>query len=198
MAQKAFRVGWKTLRETAERLDGLFVAQLRSRATLIAVLIGLFLLGWGAWENDYILDTEVLLAGATGYVLGFAPAVAIGVIATLLQWTMLGVGADHPSASVLQFLGCSYIAWLGREHHRITRERQVMLSGIHHDQRIIPWSLVNEVRNSLLAMRLLLFDRKRVDVDPTPIELVEEELLRLESIFGNLSKDRAAEGDKRS
>lgn len=188
MAGIWWRHGLSAVRRKVDWLDALFITQLRARASLMAVMLGIGLILWGTWQGNIILDAEVVLAGATGYTLGLVPAVAVGIAAAGAQWVLLGPGFEHPAVNLLEFLGCAYIAWLGREHRQLADEQKLALAGIQHERRVIPWSLVNEVRNSLMAMRLLLTDR-RSTANADQVKLVEQELLRLESIFGNLPRE---------
>ncbi|UOF90922.1 hypothetical protein LSG31_09030 [Fodinisporobacter ferrooxydans] len=53
---------------------------------------------------------------------------------------------------------------------------------------IISRSQVNEVRNSLLAIRLLLFQHSKIHLVQDELKIVEDELLRLELLLASLLK----------
>ncbi|MCI0184688.1 hypothetical protein [Sulfoacidibacillus ferrooxidans] len=166
---------------------------LRLRVTLMAALLGVVFLLFSFIEHNVFSSIEVLLAGAVGYSIGFVPAVFGGILITALSIMENGGHHEHWAPIILQFLGCSVIAWLGHSHQlatQHTREQNKIPAQRTIRAQIVPWALVNEVRNSLLGMRLLIFtntmDR---DAEQRNLQIVETELLRLEALFNDLSEE---------
>ncbi len=171
---------WLWIQIIVERTDSWVLDNLRSRATLIAALIGTVLLIWGIATHNPDLGIEAVLAGAMGYVVGFVPAVLGGLIITSIHFFREGMPISNFPVILIQIMGYTYIAWLGRQHKHLAVERRTQLADSIHDAKVVPWSFVNEVRNSLLAMRLLLFVKKNETAEHAQLELIEDELLRLE------------------
>jgi hypothetical protein len=192
--QSRFReYDWRKLQNAFFQFDLLFIRLLHEWATLVAASLGVFLCAWGIAIGDYNLLIEVLVTGAVAYSIGFVPALAGDLIIVLIR--IFDSSNHHAIATeLLQFLGCAYIAWLGFQHRQLVRanREQLQANKSEHPSHVIPWSLVNEVRNSLLAIRLLLFQQSSKHADSTvnkdEMKLMEDELLRLELIFGSLSK----------
>ncbi len=181
---------WLWIQIVVERSDAWVLDNLRSRATLIAALIGTILLIWGLVTHNPDLGVEAVLAGAMGYVIGFVPAVLGGLIITAIHFFSAGMPVSSFPVILIQIMGYTYIAWLGRQHKHLALERRTQLADAVHDAKVVPWSFVNEVRNSLLAMRLLLFVKKSETTEHAQLQLIEDELLRLESLFGKLDDSK--------
>ncbi len=171
-------------------LDEIVLHYIQTRLNLFAALIGALLLVWSAFAHNGFLSAEVLLAGAIGYALGFVPAMMGGIFINGLEIALRHGHPLHIPTLLVQFFGCSMIAWLGHGHQmamRQAREQSRELADVSIRAQIVPWTLVNEVRNSLLAMRLLLFTSKTDrNSDPQNMQLVQAELLRLEALFKEL------------
>lgn len=168
---------------SCEDCDEALIMFLRHKQSLLAALIGLSLLVWGIITLQYYLIIAVIIAGAVGYWLGFSPAVLIA-LCLLLIGTVTNQ-PDHVTKLIIQIAGIILIAWLGREHHLAVRKR-LALGNDECVQHVVTWTFINEVRNSLLAMRLLLFQKSPTIDTTTNLKLIEDELLRLEAIFSKL------------
>ncbi len=179
--------GWgERILRASERIDRLVLEQLKLRATLIAAFIGLTFLAWSAITQNGYLALQVLLAGAVGYLLGFVPAVAGGLVINLVDLYIHGVHGLHAYTMLVQVFGCSYIAWLGHAHSVAAAVRRKEIQEMQNRRHIVPWTVVNEVRNSLLAVRLVLFSNRTIRVSPSEMRLIEDELLRLEAMLKDL------------
>ncbi|PWI58371.1 hypothetical protein [Sulfoacidibacillus thermotolerans] len=178
-------------------LDERVLLYMRNRATLFAALIGASLLLWSVVTENGFLSAEVILAGAVGYALGFVPAIAGGIFINGIEIALHYGHPLHVPTLLVQFFGCSSIAWLGHVHKMVARRaREQQERDVTVRAQIVPWTLVNEVRNSLLAMRLLLFSNKLDrNSDPNNLKLVQAELLRLESLFKELHEEQVHPGD---
>lgn len=181
---------WQKFLQMVHQLDQHLISFLRQRSTLLAALIGVFLILWGGVQGDGILVLEVLLAGAIAYAVGFTPAV-IGAMLLMVYRLGKGTGAGPQAADeILQFLGCVYIAWLGYWHGKMASyQRKCTLESKSQTHHLISWVFINEVRNSLMAMRLLLFQSKK-STSALEYKMVEKELLRLERMFSELQKEK--------
>ncbi|MHB1629933.1 MAG: hypothetical protein ACYCVB_16450 [Bacilli bacterium] len=178
--------------DTSERIDRFVLDQLKQRATLIAALIGLTFLGWSALTQNGYLGLQVLLAGAVGYLLGFVPAVVGGLAVNVVDLCIHGAHGVNVYMLLVQLFGCTYIAWLGHAHRIAAAVRRKEIQEMQNRKHIVPWTVVNEVRNSLLAVRLLLFSNRTVRVSPSEMRLIEDELLRLEAMLKDLPEQEAA------
>ncbi len=189
MEERNLRDLWFALLERVKNIDVAVLGFLRTRMTWIAVLIGTLLVVWGLVDHNLYAVLQVILAGAGGYFIGFLPAVAGGILVTIIHALIGGVSQVRSADTVVRLIGCSYIAWLGREHQVMVRRRRTEIANLPHGSHTISWALVNEVRNSLLGMRLLLAGKNTDRTSTSELELVESELLRLESLFGSLKED---------
>lgn len=193
-AEKNHSIRKNNLQDLFIRIDMDCIRFLREWSTLIAATLGVFLFAWGIVSTDYKLVIEVLLTGAVSYSIGFVPALIGDLIMLLIRISGMYF-TPYAAIEILQFLGCAYIAWLGFQHQQLARANRQQLQHMNkqeHPSHVITWNMVNEVRNSLLAMRLLLFQQAQKQTSPSTtedeIKMVEEELLRLELIFGSLTK----------
>lgn len=182
------------MRQRIALFDDMVLGYLRMRMTLIAALLGIVLFVLAIIEHDIFAGVEVLLAGAVGYTIGFVPAVLGGVLITLSSLVWYSHHSMYCPSIIFQFLGCVVIAWLGRSHHSVVKHTREHYRS-HVDQamrsQVVPWTLVNEVRNSLLGMRLLLFTNNMGrETDQQNLQIVEAELLRLESLFTDLHEEQ--------
>ena len=184
------KVTWIWIQVMVERVDSWVLDNLRMRATLIAALIGTAFLIWGIVTHNPNLGIEVILAGAMGYLIGFVPAVGGGLLITAIHFFSSGMPLESFPVIVIQIMGYTYIAWLGRQHKHLAIERRNKLADVDHDAKVVSWSFVNEVRNSLLAMRLLLFVKQNEATQHAQLRMIEDELLRLESLFGKLDDSK--------
>jgi len=172
--------------QACESIDRIVLDQLRLRATLIAAFIGLTFLIWAVVTQNGYLGSQVIVAGAIGYWLGFVPAVGGGLVLNALHVYMQGLPERHVFMMVIQLAGCSYIAWLGYVHKIATVARRKEVHEMKQRSHIVSWTVINEVRNSLLAVRLLLFSSRTVRVSPSDMRMVEDELVRLEAMLKDL------------
>ncbi|UOF92080.1 hypothetical protein LSG31_07655 [Fodinisporobacter ferrooxydans] len=169
-------------------IDRKILEFLQNYSALIASIMGIGLCAWGLFRHDLNLVIETLLSGAIGYYIGFFPALIVNLFIFFLRIHSAGPAYQVFDVKVLQFFGCAYIAWLGFCHRQSALfSRQQFFQEEPHAH-LISWTLVNEVRNSLMAMRLLLFKYYKSETEQSEFKLVEDELLRLELIFGSLSK----------
>ena len=187
------RMWGERIQDTLERIDRIVLEQLKLRATLIAAMIGLTFLGWSVAAQNGYLGLQVVLAGAIGYAVGFVPAVVGGLAVNIVDVFMHGLHGIHAYTMLLQVVGCSYIAWLGHAHRVAAVARRKEIQEMQNRTHIVPWTVVNEVRNSLLAVRLLLFSNRTIRVSPSEMRLVEDELLRLEAMLKDLPEQDADE-----
>ncbi len=188
MKQKVHHT-WRRFLTSIEDLDDSLMVFFKSRQSLFAALIGLLMLIWGIIMQQYFLLIAVVLAGAIGYWLGFTPAFLIAFFLIVVQ--MRFNLTFHLSEILIELLGTTFIAWLGREH-RLAARRRLLWGGDEFEKQVVSWTFVNEVRNSLLAMRLLLFQKNQDTTASGNLKLIEDELLRLESLFGKLHEKDAS------
>jgi hypothetical protein len=174
---------WRRFLTFTEDFDDMLMGFFKARQSLMAAIIGLMMLIWGIAMHQYFLLVAVVLAGAIGYGMGFTPAFLIAFILIVIPTRFVHL---LPIAEmIIEIIGTSIIAWLGREH-RLTARKRLLWGGDDYEKQIVSWTFVNEVRNSLLAMRLLLFQKNQDNSSGTNLKLIEDELLRLESLFGKL------------
>jgi len=181
----AHQWGERLLR-TCESIDRIVLDQLKLRATLVAAFIGLTFLIWAVVTQNGYLGSQVIVAGAIGYWLGFVPAVVGGLAVNALDVYIQGLPELHAFAMLIQLVGCSYIAWLGYVHKMTAVARRKEIQEMKQRSHIVSRTVINEVRNSLLAVRLLLFSNRTVRVSPSDMRLVEDELVRLEAMLKDL------------
>ena len=180
---------WTRLQSRVHHYDQRLVDFLKQHMTLIAAIIGLVLFISGFLLHNLEMSAEVVIAGAMGYWFGFIPAIIGGIILTGLRFELAGFFFSEIPLEALIGVGCLYIAWLGREHRVAYIRRKQEVEGFFQTSQEIPWSMVNEVRNSLLAMRLLLFSRQNGAGDAN-LRLVEDELTRLDNLFHDLNEKK--------
>ncbi len=180
---------WRRFLTSIEDTDDALMFFFKSRQSLLAALIGLLMIIWGLIMQQYFLPIAVVLAGAIGYWLGFTPAFLIAFFLIIVQVRFNQT--FHFSEILIEVLGTTFIAWLGREH-RLAVRRRLLWGGDEYEKQVVSWTFVNEVRNSLLAMRLLLFQKSPDPTTGTNLKLIEDELLRLESLFGKLHEKDAS------
>ncbi len=181
------------MQNLVEHIDRIVLTYLSSRVTLIAAVVGTALMIWGIASHNLYMVIQVILAGAMGYSVGFVPAVVGGLIVSAIYIVTQGITTLNISSLIIEVLGCTYIAWLGRQHKVITKRRRTEIAGVANRSHTVSWTFVNEVRNSLLAMRLLLFRKANEGLPQQKLELIENELLRLESMFGKLKEDASSD-----
>ncbi len=179
----------KRLQRRIFESDRFLINLIKQNMTLIAAVIGLVLFVDGFFRHDPEMSAEVVLAGAFGYWFGFSPAVVGILVLTGMRFAVVGFNTHSIPLDTLIWLSCLYIAWLGREHRLASNVRKLEVDGYYNTSQEIPWSMVNEVRNSLLAMRLLLFNRHHEAGDAN-LRLVEDELTRLDNLFHNLDDNK--------
>lgn len=179
----------ETMLAKVHKADRRLFAMVKQRLTLIAAIVGIVLVVVGVSQHNYEIIIDVILAGAFGYLIGFIPAVGSGVIVMIVRFLLVGVRPEHISLYLLTFVGCTYIAWLGREHRMVSVRRKQEMHGFPQTTQEISWSMVNEVRNSLLAMRLLLFTNPSNNNDDN-LQMIKEELTRLDRLFHNLNDEK--------
>ena len=178
-----FYHAWRRLLTLIDDIDNALIRFFKNRQSLFAAIIGLMLIIWGIALHQYYLLLAVVLAGAIGYGMGFTPAFLIALLLVIVQYR--SVETPHLAEMIIEILGTTFIAWLGREHRLAARSR-LLWGGNEFEKQVVSWTFVNEVRNSLLAMRLLLFQKSQDSLASTNLKLIEDELLRLESLFGKL------------
>lgn len=186
---KRWQEHWEVLLTRVHQYDQQLFDYLKQKLTLIAAIIGLILFILGFLLHNIEMSAEVLLAGAMGYLLGFIPAVIGGLVITGIRFGLSGFFWSEMPIEIVLYIGCMYIAWLGREHRVASIRRKKEVQGFIQTAQEIPWSMVNEVRNSLLAMRLLLFSKRGEQFD-TSLRLVEDELTRLDNMFHDLNEKK--------
>ncbi len=179
-------MGWLT---RIHHSDQVLFDFLKQKMTLIAAVIGIGLCILGFLLHNIEMSLEVVLVGAIGYLLGFIPAIVGGLILTGIRFSQVGFFWSEVPLETLVYLGCMYIAWLGREHKVASIRRKQEIYGFIQTAQVIPWSMVNEVRNSLLAMRLLLFSKHSETIESN-LRLVEDELTRLDNLFHDLNENK--------
>ncbi len=180
---------WMALLTQIHHADDVLFHFLKQKLTLIAFIIGIILFVLGFFLHNFEMSADVVLAGAMGYWLGFIPAITGGLILTGIRFSLAGFYWAEVPLETLLCVGCMYIAWLGREHRVASIRRKQEIHGFIQTSQEIPWSMVNEVRNSLLAMRLLLFSKKSDSADMN-LRLVQDELTRLDNLFHDLNEKK--------
>ena len=179
---------WRRFLTSIDDVDDALMTFFKLRQSLLAALIGIAMLIWGLIMHQYFLLLAVMLAGAIGYWLGFTPAFLAAFFLIALQ--IHATESLQFAQMLLEVLGTTFIAWLGREHRLAARQR-LLWGGSEFEKQVVSWTFVNEVRNSLLAMRLLLFQKSQDNPSGANLKLIEDELLRLESLFGKLHDKEA-------
>ncbi len=181
--KQAIHHAWRHFLTFIEDSDDMLMGFFKARESLMASILGLMMLIWGIVMHQYYLLIAVVLAGAIGYGMGFTPAFLIAFILIVIPTRFVHL---LPIAEmIIEIIGTSIIAWLGREH-RLAARKRLLWGSTYYEKQIVSWTFVNEVRNSLLAMRLLLFQKSQDNSPSTNLKLIEDELLRLESLFGKL------------
>ncbi|UOF89977.1 hypothetical protein LSG31_19240 [Fodinisporobacter ferrooxydans] len=177
------------IKQFFDHLDMVFLEWIRSRSTLIAAILGIFLIVWGIATQDWFLIVQVIVSAAIGYRLGFIPGVSFDTLIAFIRFYHVHFEVVLLPFPFLQYFICAYITWLGFRHHQMSALLKEKLSELDPPNHVVTWSFVNEVRNSLMAMRLLLFRYAKETTAQTDMKIVEEELLRLETLFGKLPKE---------
>jgi hypothetical protein len=167
--------------------DKRLVRFVRNRAHLFAAAVALVLCVWGLSAGHAGFAAGMIILGAVGYFLGLTIAIGLGVVLTAVDVYVAMHTGVVPSTLLLEMIGYSCIAWLGYSH-REQKERQKRLAMEVHEPQVLPWSVVNEVRTSLAAIRFLLFPLHG-DGSNQEVRRATDELSRLERLFTEMEKE---------
>ena len=159
---------------------------------LLAVTAAVLVMAAVVMGDPYYV-AAICLVGAVSFFAGFIES--LGAAALLAGWAAFRMVASRHgmglSGVMMQVFGYGCVAWLGyrhREQQRIQRERSERQA---HADSVIPWVVTNEVRNSLAAIRFLLFplhDGPEPADERQPLRQVTDELQRLENLFSDIER----------
>ena len=148
---------------------------LQSHTSLIVVLIivGILLRLHTIW-----FLAGLVITGVFGYFAGISIGLASSfVLSGLGFYYWIRHGCPESSHVVLETISYWCNVWLACKHRK---EKKVQQNG-HHDQ-IMSWAVANEIRNSLAAIRFVLFPIQENAPDSN-IERVTEEIVKIERFF---------------
>jgi hypothetical protein len=196
MGQHRIHVLYKSIFSTCRAADDAIVRFFRSHAYLCIAILSLAIFIWGCVTRHTGFAIGSILLGGLSYFFGLSVAVLFGIVFTFMGVVHSGVSSQAATAAV-ELLGYICVAWLGYGHRvqnveqkQLEKERSARENGegdTHRDQ-IVPWSVVNEVRTSLAAVRFLLFPLHDKETG-TQLEKATNELSRLEKIFSEIERD---------
>lgn len=186
--------------EKLRRIDGLFVNAIQMRSNLLIALIVVTLCIWGSSTGHVWFVAGIMVVGALSYFFGIVVALLGGLAFTSVE--LFAAAVPHMQASVIfmEITGYVMITWLGYRHKEQKELQQEHIQQkqqfVSHSAQVIPWSVTNEVRTSLAAVRFLLFP---LDIDeqtdPT-LEKATAELSRLEHLFKEMEQDKLKEANQ--
>ncbi|MCF8567664.1 hypothetical protein LLE49_23370 [Alicyclobacillus tolerans] len=164
---------------TLGSLDQQFESFFRTHVDLVMFLIVLGVGSWGLASQHMWFVLGMLVVGALSYFLGLTIAMLAGLVLTVLDLYNSYHGGLHTTIVVMEVIGYVTISWLGYRHRK-QEEYQKQLAVLHaHPDQVMSWTVVNEVRNSIAAVRYLLFPMS----DSENIQQVSQELARIEQMF---------------
>ncbi len=176
----------RTLRKVSERskqFDSSVRNFLQSHANLIVALVIVGIL--------IRLHTIWLLGGLviTG-VLGYFAGISIGLMSSFVLsgigfYLWITHGLPDSSHVVLDTISYWCNVWLACQYRR---EKKVQQNG-HHDQ-VMSWAVANEIRNSLAAIRFVLFPIQE-NASDTNIDRVTAEIVKIERYFEEIESQNS-------
>ncbi|MCL6517218.1 hypothetical protein, partial [Alicyclobacillus sp.] len=181
--------GLDRVQSWCSRLDARLVGFVRTHAHLFAATCALLLCVWGLTVRHVGFALGMVILGAVGYFIGLVVALGIGVVLTALD-VYAAIHTDWVASTLLlEMVGYACIAWLGYSH-RQQKERQKRMALEIHEPQVLPWSVVNEVRTSLAAIRFLLFPLH--GDNNQEVRRATDELSRLERLFTEIEREEKA------
>jgi len=178
-------------------LDEKLVNFIRLRTNLIVALVVLGLCLGGAVTNHAGFVVGILVIGGISYFFGIVVALLVAVAFVIVGLTSLSSPGFSPTEEVLEIVCYLLISWLGYSHRQQTKlqaeqqhQQQVQqVLAPSHSAQTIPWSVSNEVRTSLAAVRFLLFPLNRDEESDRTIQRASAELSRLEHMFNEMERE---------
>ncbi|MCF8567213.1 hypothetical protein LLE49_21055 [Alicyclobacillus tolerans] len=172
----------RLVRESSTRLDHYIVDFLLSHANLLLALVVLGLGIWGIFLQHIVFIVALMVIGALSYFFGISVALLTGLFLSVVRLI-------HPylptsvTVVIVELVGYGTIAWLGYRHKE--QKRQQKESASSHADHVMPWTVANEMRTSLAAVRYLLFPLHD-EATSQNLETVTKELSRIEDMFNKI------------
>ncbi|QQE77792.1 hypothetical protein [Alicyclobacillus sp. SO9] len=185
--------------EKIRRTDALFVDAIQTRSSLLTALIVVTLCIWGSSTGHVWFVAGIMVVGALSYFFGIVIALLGGLAFTCIE--LFAAAIPHMQASVIfmEITGYIMITWLGyrhKEQKELQQEHIQQQQFVSHSDQVIPWSVTNEVRTSLAAVRFLLFPLDTDEQKDATLEKATAELSRLEHLFNEMEQDKLKEANQ--
>lgn len=173
-------------------MDRKTVNIIRNHPDLVLLFAALILAVWAPSFHHATFDFGLLIIGAVSYFAGIFVALVGGLL-------ILALGVWHGLSltnALVETIGYISVAWLGYRHKAETYMQQAMRAADPHRPQELPWSVANEIRTSLAAVRFLIFPLHEGG-ENNDLQKATNELSRLEQLFMDLEK-MEQDGDKQS
>lgn len=161
---------------------------------IIAVVVVALCVG-GAVTNHVGFVLGILIVGAISYFFGMVVALLLSAGFAVAGLISLSNHDFSAAEQVLETVGYLLIIWLGYRHKQ-QKQQQVEHrqnqggAAPSHSPQTIPWSVNNEVRTSLAAVRFLLFPLNRDEETDRTIQRASAELSRIEDMFNEMEREK--------
>lgn len=176
---------WKSFHKRSQQWDKQLLHLISHHVYLLVTMAISCLGAWGGFTGHFHYIIEMILVGAVAFTIGIVGAVVTSVVGLGLNATMFFAHTVDPTVFLLETFGFICVIVLGHQHQTMKYAR----SNVQEDKpnQVLPWSVVNEIRTSLSAIRFLLFPLKEEHAT-SQIERATQELSRLEEIFHELER----------
>jgi hypothetical protein len=166
-------------------IDTKTVKWLKIHSLLITAILAF---GIMIWVHHLWFIFTALLIGAISYFFGLSVALTASLI-----FAAINLAYSFQPSYILTMepakLACYVcVAWLGFHHRQQKRIQNGQFKTTTHPVQVVPWSVANEIRTSLASVRYLLFPIQE-NHKLNEVNILTEELSRLEKIFEQIEKD---------
>ncbi len=176
-------------------VDKKTVKWLKRHSHLVTALLALGIL---LWIHHLWYIVSVIVIGGISYFFGLSVAFVVSLASVAIN--LLYTHEPNYILTMEPAKLASYVcvAWLGfhhRQQKRFQKHQSQQATFQQHPDQVVPWSVANEIRTSLASVRYLLFpiqeSHKLREVD-----VLTDELARLEKMFEQIEKDSIKQSKK--
>jgi hypothetical protein len=180
------------VQDSVLHIDKRTVKWLKSHSHLVTAFLAFGII---LWIHHLWFSLTVILIGAVSYFFGLSVAFMVSLV-----FALTNLAYSFQPSYVLTMepakLACYVcVAWLGFHHKQQKRIQNGMLQKSSHPVQVVPWTVANEIRTSLASVRYLLFPIQE-NHKIQEVNILTNELSRLEKIFEQIEKDSIMEENK--
>ncbi|MCF8564337.1 hypothetical protein LLE49_06210 [Alicyclobacillus tolerans] len=164
-------------------LDRRAIQMIQAHSNLVAIFTAL---GIGIWIHQTWFALTLAMIGAMSYFGGLSLAGIASLLIVGADFAFTGKYDDALTLVPIKLFADAAIAWLGYHHKQqkeIQKRRQQQTQNRFHSDKVLPWTAANEIRNSLAAIRFLLFPLQGGEQNQEPLQKATDELSRIEKMF---------------